>query len=63
MPVIPVLEAEARGSWVWGEPGLHSKTLSQNKKKKTRKNYVIFKCVFFGSLIKNPNFKKIPSDL
>jgi hypothetical protein len=35
MPVIPAGgEAEARGSQVQGQPGLHSETLSQKKKRK-----------------------------
>jgi hypothetical protein len=34
-PCIP--EAKARELWVWGQHGLYSKTLKQNKKKKKRK--------------------------
>jgi hypothetical protein len=34
MPVISaILEAEAGGSRVWGQPGLQSKNLTQKKKK------------------------------
>jgi hypothetical protein len=32
MPQSQHLEAEAGGWWVWGQPELHSKTLSQKQK-------------------------------